>query len=217
MSIVQNTLIGRARQKIGGSVFSTWKGLNVLKSKPLTVANPKTPGQIQQRSAMSQITKLFRGASGYVALGFKQQAVHMSEFNAFASYNLKNAFNKAVSGVATLVPLDLLFSQGTITKTIPVTVSASLALHFEITWDASGTLPPGVSNSDVCQYFGYNSTKGTFSTVNSGDLWSDTDSDLPTIPTDWAIGDTVFLYMFFYNPTSRKSSDSVVTQKTIIA
>lgn len=34
MARVQNTLIGRASGSVGGATFTTWKGINVLKSKP---------------------------------------------------------------------------------------------------------------------------------------------------------------------------------------
>lgn len=216
MSVVQNTLIGRARKKIGGSVFSTWKGINVLKSKPLTVANPRTPKQIQQRSAVSQITALYRGISGYIQLGFKQQAVRMSEFNAFSSYNLKNAIDKTVSGVATIIFADLLLSQGTITKTTPTAWSASLGATFNTIWDVLDPLPPGISLTDSALLVGYNKTKGNWGSGNSNDTYEEGTTSIDAVPLNWAIGDVVILYMFFYNSLSRKSSDSVAHQVTVI-
>lgn len=208
MSVVQNTLIGRARQKIGGSVFSTWKGINVLKSKPLTVANPKTPGQIQQRSALTQTTALFRLLSGLINLGFKQQAVGKSEFNAFSSYNLKNAFNKAVAGVATLVPADLLLSQGTITPTPIDSISPAIADGISIVWSEAGGLQPGQSASDTTQAAVYNVTRNEWLINTNPSTFNDDELTFPATPGDWVVGNAIRVYLFFYNTSTRKSSDS---------
>lgn len=208
MSVVQNTLIGRARQKIGGSVFSTWKGINVLKSKPLTVANPKTPGQIQQRSALTQTTALFRLLSGLINLGFKQQAVGKSEFNAFSSYNLKNAFNKAVEGVATLVPADLLLSQGTITPTAVDSVAPTIADGISIIWSIPGGLQPGQSTSDITEAAVYNVTRNEWLINTVPSTFIDEALTFPATPAGWVVGNSIRVYLFFYNASSRKSSDS---------
>ena len=60
MARVQNTLIGKSSGSVGGATFSTWKGINVLKSKAITVANPKTVGQLTQRNRMTLMVSIFR-------------------------------------------------------------------------------------------------------------------------------------------------------------
>jgi hypothetical protein len=217
MSVVQNTLIGRARQKIGGSVFSSWKGINVLKSKPLTVANPKTPGQIQQRSVISQTTAIFRAISGPVNLGFKQQAVQMSEFNAFAKYNTKNAFNKATAGVATLVPASVLVSQGTITSTpILMVLGAAGTREVTATWDST-TLQPGQSNADLAVLVLHNNTQKTWTFSTASVVRTADEIDL-TVPVGFmAHLDVIQAYLFFYNKSTRKSSDSITETFTAAA
>ena len=45
MAISQNPITGRMRQKMSNVVFSTVFSQNVVRSKPLTVRNPKTAKQ----------------------------------------------------------------------------------------------------------------------------------------------------------------------------
>lgn len=50
MAIVQNPLIGQTKGKVGNVVFYRSFENNIIRSKPLKVANPRTPGQVSARS-----------------------------------------------------------------------------------------------------------------------------------------------------------------------
>ncbi len=215
MSVVQNTLIGRARQKIGGSVFSSWKGINVLKSKPLTVANPKTDAQMVQRNALKILTELYRQVSGAVQVGFKQQAIQKSEFNAFTSYNLKNAINKSAAPVATLVLNNLLFAQGTIAGT-PTTSGTASAATQEVTMNYADTADlPGQSTNDKAFLVVYNGTTQIGYTSASTATRADGSTTI-TLPTgSFASTNSLSCYLFFQGATGIKTSDSV--HRTIVA
>lgn len=116
MAVVQNTLIGKSRQSIGGATFSTWKGINVLKTKPTSVANPQSDKQMMQRSALQQMVAIYRIVSIGVKKGWKKYATQKSEYNAFTSNALKNAFNFDTPPVAELNPELLKITNGTITS-----------------------------------------------------------------------------------------------------
>jgi len=207
MAIVQNPLIGAAKQKIGNAVFSTWKGIYVLKTKPVSVANPQTDAQVQQRSAFAQMVAIFRSLPAVIRVGFKKLAVKQSEFNAFTSYNLKNAFDMSVAGVATLVPQDLLTSRGTIAiQLITSTVSDKSLGTIVANWDSS-SLQPGQSAGDKAILTAYNETTdlwtGQVSTVSRS-----VDTASIAIPAAWNIGDSLTVFLGFYNPANSESSDS---------
>lgn len=53
MGKIPQGILGGVSGKIGGVVGSSWKGINVIKTKPLSVANPKTAGQVAQRTKFS--------------------------------------------------------------------------------------------------------------------------------------------------------------------
>lgn len=58
MAISQNPITGRMRQKMSNVVFSTVFGQNVIRSKPLTVRNPRTTGQVNHRDYFTKVVQL---------------------------------------------------------------------------------------------------------------------------------------------------------------
>ena len=58
MAISQNPITGRMSQKMSNVVFSTVFGQNVVRSKPLTVRNPKTAAQINHRAYFTKVVQL---------------------------------------------------------------------------------------------------------------------------------------------------------------
>jgi hypothetical protein len=209
MSVVQNTLIGRARQKIGGSVFSSWKGINVLKSKPLTVANPRTDAQQVQRDALKILTAFYRQVSGAIQVGFKQQAIQKSEFNAFTSYNLKNAIDKSGAPTAALVLTQMLVAQGTMATTPTLTGVASAGTgEVEITFGTALT-GPGQSANDKAFLVVYNGTTETAYTGASDGIRSDGSVSLELPAGSFVSGNTLTCWLFFQSGTGVKTSDSV--------
>ncbi len=209
MAILQNTLIGRSRGSIGGVTFSTWKGLNVGKSKPVSVANPDTDPQKAQRSAMTQIVALFRQVVGAVEIGFRKLAVHQSAYNAFTSYNLKNAVGKA-GAVATIIKNNLLFSKGTIGVVPFLTHVASVGAEtIVLTWDDS-IIPVGGSATDELSLVAINgiTNQAIYLPITGGQDRS-TGTATFAVPADFmTLGQTLTLYPFWLNSTSGEVSDN---------
>lgn len=211
MSVVQNPLIGRARQKLGGTVFSTWKGINVIKGKPLTVANPRTDAQIQQRSAMTQMVELGRSIYAAIFRGFNEQAVRKSQFNAFVGYNLRNAFDMSAPPTALITYPNLLVSQGTISET-PISAASGSAAADDITVEwVSGTLLPGQSNLDTAQVVVIDRLTGQAQAFTAGVPRGAETYVVSLDKFQLVNGQTYDVYLFFYNANTRKTSSSVHT------
>ena len=90
MAQVNNPIIGHARGKVGSIVFSTWKGKNIIKEKPATVANPRTANQVANRSrfvAMIALAKLLRPL---LPTGFREYASKVTWMNRFMTVNSSN-------------------------------------------------------------------------------------------------------------------------------
>lgn len=208
MAILQNTLIGRARRSIGGVTFSTWKGLNVGKSKPVSVANPNTIKQQAQRSAVSQIVAIYRQTVAPVNIGFAKLAIHQSPYNAFTSANLKSAFNLSAPPVATLLPAMLKFAKGTIQQTTIATFVAHSG-----TETASGTwsdtpLGVGQSTTDNAIVVVHNRTQDKW--TYSNDVTRDNLAGGVATSNGFvaATGDVIDGYFFFQSATTGEVSDS---------
>jgi hypothetical protein len=53
MAIIERGILGGFSNKIGNVVGSSWKGIAIMKSLPLSVANPRTAAQVNQRNKFS--------------------------------------------------------------------------------------------------------------------------------------------------------------------
>ena len=82
MGVINRGILGGFRNKVGPVVGSSWKGIDVIKSKPASVANPNTPGQQEQRNAMRAINVFLRsfGLDNVKTLN-NAMSVRMSGFN----------------------------------------------------------------------------------------------------------------------------------------
>ena len=208
--IVQNTLIGRSKQSIGNVVATTLLGKNVLKAKPLTVANPKTEGQINQRAKLSAVVACARAISEVITIGFKEMAIGMYAFNAFVSTNSKNGFVTASGGVSSYVSANLIISKGTIGSTDVTVASASVGVgSIELDFD-SNTIPVGGSALDTALAVVFNTTKQEFAASQIGHVRNSGVVSV-VIPANWQAGDSCRAYLGFANLSTKKASDSTKT------
>lgn len=70
------------RGKNGNDVFTSWKGLGVIKSMPSSYTDANTVVQQGNRGFTSLMSKALAKMLTAIQIGFKQEAVGMSEYNA---------------------------------------------------------------------------------------------------------------------------------------
>lgn len=216
MAKVANVLIGKASGSVGGTTFSSWRGINVLKSKPTIVANPKTDSQLAQRAAFSFIVAVFRIMVGVLQLGFKEMAVKMSAFNAYSSHNLKAAMDLSSPPTATFKPADFKISKGTISDTALSTVVADDGDGtVSITYSNTASLP-GQSATDKPLIAVYNEDKDAWTSKVETAVRSTGAASIPLL-SDWVIGNTLHIYVGFVDAAGAKASDSVYATTDIVA
>ena len=93
MGIIKRGILGGVANKIGNVVGSSWKGIATLRSLPLSVANPNTLAQRNNRSTFSVMSKLGSDVLATVCQPlWNRDAKQMSGFNAYVMYN-KKAFD----------------------------------------------------------------------------------------------------------------------------
>ena len=82
MGVIKRGILGGFQNKVGPVVGTNWKGNSVIKSRPVSVANPNSPAQQAQRLAMKQIANYLRSFGlDNVRLLNNNQAVRMSGYN----------------------------------------------------------------------------------------------------------------------------------------
>jgi len=121
MGVIKRGILGGFSNKVGNIVGSTWKGIAIVKSLPLSVANPRTAGQVLQRSKFKNLTVL--GSlllSPIIKPLWDRFANQMSGFNAFISAN-QSAFD--IRGE--IDPYGLLMSRGRMIAPADITGSIS--------------------------------------------------------------------------------------------
>lgn len=75
-----------------GIIQSSWKGIDYVRSKPEKIANPRTPGQENQRKKMPLSLDFLRANILMVRSGFRFYKAKRSAFNAALSYMLEHGF-----------------------------------------------------------------------------------------------------------------------------
>lgn len=195
MAVVQNTLIGRARGRVGNVVFSTHKGQNILKQKPEIVANPRTASQQLARARFTALLAMGLLLRPILPIGFRQFGGQVSWLNKFMSMNSKNnllALDPLLSEYVTDWN-NLVISDGTMFPTV-FTGTAS-ATEVELTWPTAAIANQSDEDLFFCfvtgelsQEYALGTTTRLYGTI--------------TIPMVNAIASTINAVGFFMNPTT---------------
>jgi hypothetical protein len=190
MAIIKQGILGGLSGSVGGVVGSSWKGKNVIKSKPVSVANPQTAGQVEQRSRMSAVV-LFAQAilSIWIKPLFDRFAQGQSGFNAFVSRNIANFVNGTIVAYEELV-----MSIGNMALTSIDTVAADLSVGTVVlTWtpDTEGFHLA----SDFAYIIAFNVEKESVSSSNVAIRSAGTGSC--TLPAGSEVGDTIWAFLVF--------------------
>lgn len=129
-------ILGGVSGSVGNVTGSSWKGIPVIKAKPLSVANPKTAAQTAQRTKFANSVDFAKGILAEVIKPLWDRfAQKQSGFNAFIKENI-DLFEDALPST----PADLVISNGKMAKTdIGSIISTVGSNEVGITWtDDSG-------------------------------------------------------------------------------
>lgn len=137
MGIIKRGILGGFSKKVANVVGSSWKGIAYMRALPLSVANPNTPAQQEERSkfkAISQFASLFLGQ--VIQPLWNKLAEQMSGYNLFVRDNIN-----AATIMGGIVYSDIMLTKGTVgvVDALQVAQVGSTA-DIEIDWsDNSGT------------------------------------------------------------------------------
>lgn len=192
MGTIKQGILGGFSGKVGTVIGSSWKGISYMRGRAQNVKNPRTEGQMEQRSKFSLTLEFLKPITAYIRAGYKMYANKQTAFNAAMSYIVKNA----VSGIYPNYMLDfsqVLVSRGSLTQ--PLNANATMAAgKVSISWtDNSGQ--GDAQPIDVAMPLAFNTDKGEAVFSTNSDTRADQLAEL-TFPADW-VGDTVEIYIGF--------------------
>ena len=142
MGRLDKGLLGGYTGKLGTTVGSTWKGINVVRTYQPNVANPRSDKQVEHRSLFSQVTEI-----GSLLLAdvvkplWDRNAKQMSGYNAFIQANML-----ASAKTKKLTPEKFVLSKGRIGST-PLSLNITEST-LRVLWDYD-TLPVFGKVSDM--------------------------------------------------------------------
>lgn len=87
MAIVQNPVTGRSKNAFANAIFTTLLGKNVMRSKPLQVANPQTIPQQKARKKITFLSEQGKDLKNVLEIGYKKAATGMYPRNMFTKEN----------------------------------------------------------------------------------------------------------------------------------
>jgi hypothetical protein len=88
MGIIKRGILGGFSGSVANVVGSSWKGISTMRSKPLSVANPRTAAQVGNRTRFKAVTVLASEMlSGVIKPLWDRFAVQESGYNTFQRAN----------------------------------------------------------------------------------------------------------------------------------
>lgn len=204
MAIINQGILGGVSGKIGNVIGGTWKGIDYLRIKPSSVANPKTDGQLDQRSKFAKVLHFLQPMTDFLRVGFKQYAIKMTEFNAAMSYNLFNAVLGAYPNYTIDYP-NALVSRGNLKGVANGTATSTTPAEIDITWDDNSSSGNALA-TDKSLILILNPDKKESIYTTSGPL-RPAGAETLTLPAEYT-GDVVEVYLGFVAADGTKVSNS---------
>ncbi|WP_439127554.1 DUF6266 family protein [Polaribacter sp.] len=205
MGKISQGILGGLSGKVGNVIGGSWKGIDYLRIKPSSVANPRTEGQVNQRNKFSATIEFLQPNKAFLNLGYKGFAYKKTAFNAAMSYVLKNA----ITGTAPNFTVDYslaLLSRGNLSNVVNGAFDISIPEQVTFTWN-DNSVDSNANTTDKAMLLVYNpSKKESISILNGSDR--SIGSDVVSIPISYA-GDTLELFMAFVSSDGKEVSNSV--------
>ncbi|MGQ7870911.1 DUF6266 family protein, partial [Sunxiuqinia sp. sy24] len=193
MAVINQGILGGFSGKVGTVIGGSWKGIDYMRSKPVSVANPRTPAQVDQRTKFVTVLNFLQPLTSFLRTGFKDYAVKMSAFNAAMSYTIQNAVSGTYPEYG-IAYADALVSRGSLTGALNPSIQATIPGQIDFSWvDNSGT---GTAlATDKAMLVIYNSAKNQAVTINGGNTRT-SGSQVVTVPATFS-GDELSCYIAF--------------------
>ena len=201
MAVIKQGILGGFSNKCGSVVGTSWKGIAVMKAKPLSVANPRTAAQVKNRNRQTMVLELAQGiGTGFIRTYWNRFAKNMSGFNDFMSRNA----NCIDTSTMSYKVADIVTSDGTLKQQSIVAIQPISGNQFTVTFNARSQSSDYLVG-DVSDLVVFNITKNQFA-VNS-DIAATVSSTNVVLPSGWVSGNQVACYL-----STRRASGIAVSK-----
>jgi hypothetical protein len=205
MGKISQGILGGLSGKVGNVIGGSWKGIDYIRIKPSSVANPRTEGQVNQRTKFSSVLEFLQPNIAFLKIGYKNFANKRTEFNAAMSYLLNNA----ITGVAPNFVVDYgnaLLSRGNLSGVLNGAIDLTVPGQVDFTW-GDNSAEGNANVTDKAMVLVYNPSKKDSIYILDGASRT-TGLQSITIPNTYA-GDVVELFMAFVAFDGSQVSNSI--------
>ncbi|WP_444671053.1 DUF6266 family protein [Flavobacterium columnare] len=205
MGKIGRGILGGVSGKVANVVGSRWKGIDYIRAKPQSVANPRTLLQVNQRTKFALVLRFLQPNLNFIKIGYKNYAVKKSQFNSAMSYILNNA----IIGVSPDFEIDYslaLLSRGNLTGALNPVFDLTTSGQVQFSWDDNSN-DGNALPTDKVMVVAYNPIKGESVYLSGGATRADL-SQTVIIPNSYA-GDELQLFISFMNAEETQLSNSI--------
>jgi len=206
MGKIGRGILGGVSGKVANVVGARWKGIDYIRAKPQSVANPRSVLQVNQRTKFSLVLRFLQPNLNFIKIGYKNYAVKKSQFNSAMSYILNNAI---VGTDPTDFAIDFslaLLSRGTLSGALNPVFDLTTPGQVQFGWDDNSAEGNALATDKVMVVV-FNSLKGESVYLTEGATRADL-SQTVIIPNSYA-GDDLQLFISFKNAEETQLSNSI--------
>lgn len=211
MGIIKRGILGGFSNKVANVVGSSWKGIAVIKSLPLSVANPNTAAQQSQRNKFSACV-LFAGTilTTVIKPCWDRWAQRMSGYNAFVQTNID-----FFSSAGLITPASLITARGSLVGVVNLAAQADASLGtITINWDDNSGSGNAAASDDAYAVV-YNFT--TQELIQAGPGLARNDGQIDVTGLTLVVGQVIWVYLAFRQTSGFLVSDSSAVSCTVVA
>lgn len=204
MGTIKKGILGGFSGKVGTVIGGSWKGISYMRSIPQSVKNPRTVGQVSQRTKFALAVSMLKPMTGFIRTSWKLYAHQQSAFNAAMSYTLAHAITGTYPDYE-IDPSKGLASRGSLT---PATNAAAVVENGNLvfTWDDNSGVN-SAKQTDKALIAILNHVKGEAVTDSAG-AERTLGTQTIALPDNWK-GDDVLVYLGFISEDGKEIANSV--------
>jgi hypothetical protein len=210
MGKINQGILGGLSGKVGNVIGGSWKGIDYIRIKPTSVANPRTEGQVNQRNKFTATLEFLQPNKDFINVGYKNFAIKKTAFNVAMSEILNNA----ITGIApdfSVDYADALLSKGSLSSALNPVMNVSVPGVVSFSW-TDNSIESNANVNDKAMLLVYNPSKKESTIVLDGATRS-VGADSVNIPFTYS-GDSLEIYMAFVAADGKVSNSSYLGSGT---
>lgn len=213
MGKINQGILGGFSGKVGNVVGGNWKGIDYMRVKPSNVANPRTEGQVDQRSKFITVLQFLQPMKDFLKVGYKNYAIKMTQFNSAMSYNLNNAVTGAYPNYS-IDYASALLSRGGLASALNGAIASASVGNATFTWDDNSG-DGNAKATDKALLLVFNADKNEAVFVTEG-VDRSTGTQNLAIPDNYS-GDTIYGFIGFISEDGKEVANSKYVGSVVVA